>query len=122
MADPGDRLRYALTDEQHERIFQQEVLPSELSASTRVANPTAVGFGVQPGAGKTALLTAAELELRAKRPTVTLNGDLLRPFHPQYRALQEAVPLDDGAGGEQARAGSRLDRRRGLVRRRVAEC
>lgn len=94
MADPGDRLRCALTDEQHERIFQQEVLPSELPASTCVANPTAVVLGGQPGAGKTALLTAADLELQAKGSAVTINGKLLRPFHPKYRALQKAVPLD----------------------------
>lgn len=78
----------------HDRIFQQKVLPTELPATTRVANPTAVILGGQPGAGKTDLLTAANLELQAKGSTVTINGDLLRPFHPQYGALQQDVPLD----------------------------
>lgn len=94
MAEPDDRLRYALPDEQHERIFQQDVLASRLPASTPVASPVAVILGGQPGAGKTALLAAARLELQAGGSTVTINGDTLRSFHPQYRALQEAVPLD----------------------------
>lgn len=94
MALPEERLRYALTDEQHERIFQRLVLPTMLPSSGSVASPVAVILGGQPGAGKTRLLNTAALELQARGPLAVINGDDLRSFHPACPVLQRDDPLN----------------------------
>lgn len=43
-------------------------------------------------AGKTALLNPAYRDLSAIGPTVVVNGDDLRSFHPQYQRLQSKDP------------------------------
>ena len=93
MAD--DRLRYALSEEQSDQIFRTLVrpayLPDELGSSPP---PTVVLLDGQPGAGTSKLLHETSAELRAKGPTVRINGDDLRDFHPRYRELQRADPLN----------------------------
>lgn len=94
MADSDDRLRYALSERDHEQIFQQDVLPVMLPASKQALNPTAVILGGQPGSGKTGLLNDATRELSALGPTVVINGDDLRAFHPDYAQMQRTDPLN----------------------------
>lgn len=93
MAD--DRLRYALSQEQSNRILRTLVrpayLPDELGSSP---SPTVVLIDGQPGAGTSRLLQEASAELRAKGPTVRINSNDLRNFHPRYRELQRADPLN----------------------------
>lgn len=84
---------YALSEAEHERIFRQRVVLryfSEIRESS--PDPTAVILGGQPGTGKTALLEPAERDLRAIGPTVVINGDDLRSFHPAYETLQRTDP------------------------------
>jgi len=122
MALPEERLRYALTDEQHERIFQRLVLPTMLPPSGSVVSPVAVILGGQPGAGKTRLLNTAARELQMRGPLAVINGDDLRSFHPACPALQRDDPLnaahltdhDSGRWVEKLIAAAR-DRRVNLV-------
>lgn len=84
---------YALSEEEHERRFRERVVPRYFkSIAGSSADPTAVILGGQPGAGKTALLEPAEKDLRAIGPTVVINGDDLRSFHPDYSRLQKTDP------------------------------
>lgn len=94
MADSDDRLRYALAERDHERIFQQKVLPAMLPASEGVVNPTAIILGGQPGSGKTGLLNDATREMEARGPTVVINGDDMRAFHPEHSQMQRTDPLN----------------------------
>jgi len=89
-----DRLRYALPEATHERIFRGSIVPQLLPQSASAAEPVAVILGGQPGAGKTALLNQATETLRSTGPTVVINGDELRPYHPAYSGLQRADPLN----------------------------
>ena len=93
MAD--DRLRYALSEAESDRIFRTDIrdayLPKDLGEA---AAPTAVLLGGQPSAGKSKILDEATADLKAKGPTVTINGDDLRIFHPRYTELQRTAPLN----------------------------
>ncbi|MBD4245803.1 hypothetical protein GUH33_07935, partial [Xanthomonas citri pv. citri] len=51
--------------------------------------PQAIILGGQPGAGKSGLLEASKQGF-ADRNVVTINGDELRYYHPQYRDIQKA--------------------------------
>ena len=89
-----DRLLHALPEATHERIFRNRIVPRLLPQSAGAAEPVAIILGGQPGAGKTALLTQATETLRASGPTVVINGDELRPYHPAYSGLQRTDPLN----------------------------
>lgn len=53
----------------------------------RVERPVAVVFGGQPGAGKSAAIAAAALEVNSRGGAVEIIGDDLRAFHPRYAQL-----------------------------------
>lgn len=79
--------RYRLSPEEHERIFREEIVP-ELAAGLRGADrPAAVVLGGQPGAGKSAMQSAAEKEFHSRGGALAIVGDDLRAYHPEYRAL-----------------------------------
>ena len=79
--------RYRLSAAAHERIFREEIVP-ELTAGLRgVDRPAAVVLGGQPGAGKSAMQSAAELEFKSRGGALAIVGDDLRAYHPEYRAL-----------------------------------
>lgn len=83
--DEADRHR--LTPEQHERIFQRDIVP-DLTAHTRAArDPSAVILGGQPGAGKSALQSLVEREFTGAGGVLAIIGDDLRAYHPKYQAL-----------------------------------
>lgn len=85
---------YALSEAENERIFRDRIAPTVLPASLgRSPEPTAIILGGQPGAGKTGLFHKSADELWAKGPTVAIDGDKLRSFHPQYASLQRLEPL-----------------------------
>jgi hypothetical protein len=89
-----ERLRHALSEREHQRIFRHEIAPlfcpEGLGHSTE---PTAAILGGQPGAGRTRLLHEATTDLTAKGSTVVISGEDLRPFHPAYGRLQHTDPL-----------------------------
>ncbi|MGK9086593.1 zeta toxin family protein [Brucella intermedia] len=81
---------YALSEAQHERIFRNIIVNDYFAPEAKASiRPTDIILGGQPGAGKTSLLKPAERDLNALGNTITINGDDLRVFHPQYRSLQE---------------------------------
>lgn len=79
--------RYRLSPEQHERIFRERIVPRLTRGLEGVEHPRAIVLGGQPGAGKSALQSAAERELAARGGVLAIVGDDLRDFHPHYRAL-----------------------------------
>ena len=80
-----------LDDATLDRVYVELVRPllfEDLSAS---AVPDLIMVGGQPGAGKTAATLQAVRELMRHGAGVAyINGDELRPFHPQYAALVAA--------------------------------
>ncbi len=80
-----------LDDEALDRVYVDLVRPllfEDLSAS---ASPELIVVGGQPGAGKTAATVQAVRDLmRLGGGVAYINGDELRPFHPQYAELVAA--------------------------------
>lgn len=89
-----DRSRFALSDADNERIFRERIVPKLFAdIEGRAENPTVVFLGGQPGAGKSSSLKQAEHELLQQGPTIVIEGDSYRPYHPQYAMLQVTEPL-----------------------------
>lgn len=66
-------------------LFEEFILPS-LSAVNPSANPVAMIFGGQPGAGKTALIGNTATQM-GDNEFAQIIGDNYRSFHPHYEAL-----------------------------------
>lgn len=87
-----DPEQYRLPEAQHQRIFETQIRPLIFSGAEPAQHPVAVIFGGQPGAGKSAAIADAALELKARGGAVEIIGDDLRAFHPQYKKL---MAVDD---------------------------
>lgn len=84
-ADPD---HYKLSDEDHERIFRERIVPTLFSgAKPAQGRPVAVVWGGQPGSGKSPALEASARELDARGGAVQVIGDDLRAWHPKYAEL-----------------------------------
>ena len=79
--------KYRLTPEQHEKIFQEEIIPDLTLGLEAVETPKAIILGGQPGAGKSALQSIAESELADEGGVLAIIGDELRDYHPLYWEL-----------------------------------
>ena len=79
--------RYRLSPAANERIFREEIIPELTAGLTAADRPGAVVLGGQPGAGKSAMQSAAELEFKSRGGALAIVGDDLRAYHPEYRAL-----------------------------------
>lgn len=79
--------QHRLTDEEHERIFQEDIKPDLFRGVARSSNPTVVIFGGQPGAGKSAAVDEAVQQLAPRGGSVQIIGDDLRMYHPKYSQL-----------------------------------
>lgn len=82
-----------LSPERNESIFRTDILRDYLPDDIgRVERPCLILLGGQPGAGKTAVLTASQAELARSGPTIRIVGDDLRSYHPQFLAFQQQDP------------------------------
>ncbi|WP_413990698.1 zeta toxin family protein [Labrys okinawensis] len=82
-----------LSPERNESIFQKDILRDYLPEGMgRSEQPRLILIGGQPGAGKTAVLTASHHELAQSGPTIRIVGDDLRSYHPQFLAFQRQDP------------------------------
>lgn len=82
-----------LSPERNESIFRNDIVRDYLPDGLRRADrPRLILLGGQPGAGKTAGLTASETELAASGPTIRIVGDDLRSYHPRFLAYQQQDP------------------------------
>lgn len=79
--------QYRLDEQEHQAIFEQDIKPDLFAGAKPSGQPVAVIFGGQPGAGKSAAVDAALLELGARGGAVQIIGDDLRGFHPKYADL-----------------------------------
>ena len=66
-----DPLLYKLSEETHSQIFEKEIKPRVFNGVSSAQNPTAIIFGGQPGAGKSALYTLALEQLSAQNTIFT---------------------------------------------------
>ena len=87
-----DPEQYRLPEAEHQRIFETRIRPVLFEEAERVERPVAVIFGGQPGAGKSAAIAVAALELNSRGGAVEIIGDDLRAFHPRYEQL---LAVDD---------------------------
>lgn len=77
----------------NESIFRCDILRDYLHDNmSRAERPRLILLGGQPGAGKTAILTASQKELARSGSTIRIVGDDLRSYHPQFLAFQRQDP------------------------------
>lgn len=89
----GEEASGLLSPERNESIFRTDILRDYLPDDMgRVERPRLILLGGQPGAGKTAVLTASQYELARSGPTIRIVGDDLRSYHPQFLAFQRQDP------------------------------
>lgn len=84
--------QYRLSYHEHERIFQERILPREFAGLESVTSPTVHFLGAQPGAGKSVLLGRLQhriQQLDGVPSVLELSADNLRPYHPEYQRLRE---------------------------------
>jgi predicted ABC-type ATPase len=79
--------QYRLNEAEHQAIFEQDIKPDLFAGAKPVNQPVAVIFGGQPGAGKSAAVDSAMLELESRGGAVQIIGDDLRGYHPHYAKL-----------------------------------
>lgn len=84
-----DAEKHRLSPDEHKRIFDEEIKPVLFAKASSVEKPAAIIFGGQPGAGKSAAVSAAEQELATRGGHVSIIGDDLRPYHPKYGELMQ---------------------------------
>jgi len=83
---------YELSREEAIEIFEDKIVPYLFGKVTPVNNPKFILIGGQPGSGKTELAIYSKNVL--KNNIITVDGDLLRPFHPEYMELFEKYGAD----------------------------
>lgn len=89
----AENISGSLSPERNESIFQKDILRDYLPEGVgKAEHPRLILLGGQPGAGKTAVLTASHQELAQSGPTIRIVGDDLRSYHPQFLAFQRQDP------------------------------
>jgi hypothetical protein len=84
--------KYLLSEYESQRIFEEEIIPSEFGSLVSVDRPSVHFFGAQPGAGKSsvqAYIQEVLVELDGSLSVASVIGDDFRPYHPEYSALVE---------------------------------
>lgn len=83
-----DRTRYALSEQENERIFRRRIVPQVLAGASR-PRPVVAFVAGQTGAGKTALASLVTRALKRADGTgpVSVNLDIFKPYHPEYDRL-----------------------------------
>lgn len=82
--------RFLLSPEQSAHIFENKIKPKLFHNVFSNERPMLVLFGGQPGAGKNAAIAVAKEELAQQGDSVSILGDELRAYHPEYYLLLEA--------------------------------
>jgi predicted ABC-type ATPase len=82
-----DPNKHRLSEEDHQSILENKIIPRLFSGKKSTDNPVAVIFGGQPGAGKSAAVEDAIHELYDRGGAVDIIGDDLRGDHPLYDSL-----------------------------------
>jgi len=87
---PADK--HELTEKERDNIYTQEIYQEYFKSPTAAPSPSFHLLAGQPGAGKTALQIHIEDNL-AESPSVVLNIDDLREYHPHFRELLASSDL-----------------------------
>lgn len=84
-----DASSFVLSEAENEDIFRNLIWPILISNTRTSLSPRAVFVGGQPASGKTGIRATAIQELGG----IIIDGDDLRPFHPQYDLIKRREPL-----------------------------
>lgn len=88
MPDLMAERQFLLTAAKHDTIYRK-IEAHHFSATTPQDHPKVIILGGQPGAGKSGLLEASKQDFLDSN-VVSINGDELRYYHPQYREIQKS--------------------------------
>ncbi|SNQ48026.1 Zeta toxin [Frankia canadensis] len=92
-----DRTRYLLSDADNEEIFRAAIVPREYGGRPAQATPVVVFVAGQTGAGKTNTSLMARRALDQRGGAISIDLDVLKPYHPRYPALMAADDTTAGA-------------------------
>lgn len=84
--DDIDPYQYALNPTLHQRIFDEEILPT-LDQAEPVESPRCVFIAAQQGSGKTTLSRIVEEYFAPRGGSVTVDPDRMKPLHPRFKQL-----------------------------------
>lgn len=96
MADV-DRNRYRLSEARNEQIFQDLIVSTEYAGRPRQSAPVVVFIAAQTGAGKTNTALMVRHALNRRGGAITIDLDVLKPYHPRYPSLMAADDTTAGA-------------------------
>ena len=83
---------YALTLEDSRAIFTEDIAPTYFNHAAYLKMPELHAVGAQPGSGKSTLIDEITIALKNRfgnDSVVSIIGDELRGFHPNYKRLLE---------------------------------
>ncbi|MER7827002.1 zeta toxin family protein [Streptomyces sp. NPDC096097] len=91
----ADQARRTLSAEEHQQIFDEDIVPSFLNNITPHQRPVAVYVLGQPGSGKSRTADQLQHALRARR-AIRICGDDFKAMHPDYHRLLRTHPRTAG--------------------------
>ncbi|MFI5775977.1 zeta toxin family protein [Nocardia sp. NPDC051570] len=86
MAD-SDAAKHILSAAENKRIFEQRIVPRDLSSGAPQDRPTVVFLVGQPGAGKTKAAEMIAAKLNKRGGFVDIDSDVYKQHHPDYKKL-----------------------------------
>ncbi|MFB6513100.1 zeta toxin family protein [Streptomyces virginiae] len=92
---PANQARRTLSAEEHQQIFDEDIVPSFLNGITPHQRPVAVYVLGQPGSGKSRTADQLQRALRA-RGAIRICGDEFKAMHPDYHRLLRTHPRTAG--------------------------
>ncbi|MGW7436477.1 zeta toxin family protein [Streptomyces sp. NPDC054849] len=91
----ADQARRTLSAEEHQQIFDEDIVPSFLTGITSHRRPLVVYVMGQPGSGKSRTADQLQHALRA-RGAIRICGDDFKAMHPDYHRLLRTHPRTAG--------------------------
>ena len=100
-----DLFRYKLSEAEHERIFQEEIVPAWLADAVPQRDPVKWSWwAASPGPARRRLPKRSERSWTVAA-AIHVCGDFYKPYHPQYARL---LLEDDTTAGAYTRLDTRL--------------
>ncbi|CAN5459977.1 hypothetical protein BH09BAC4_BH09BAC4_13040 [soil metagenome] len=85
--------RYILSEEENQKIFDEDIKFKLSSVSIRIKKPFAIFLGGQSESGKGSLENYLSAQLIQNGKALIINSDALREFHPNFANLQKTETI-----------------------------